>query len=86
MFRVRWTRNASNQLADIWTAAADQAAVTAASHRVEQALARDPENQGEDRPNNRRIVFEPPLVMTYRINKADGTVTVLNVSRYGTAS
>ena len=85
MFRVRWTRTASNQLADIWTNATDQAAVTAASYRIEQALKRDPENQGEDRPNNRRIIFDAPLVVTFRINKADSTVTVVYVSQYGTA-
>src|SRR6185369_10925808 len=32
MFRVRYTRNASNQLAVIWTNATDQNAVTVASH------------------------------------------------------
>lgn len=60
MYRVRWTRKASNQLAAIWTDAMDQNAVTIASHRIDQALASDPENQGEERPQNRRVMFESP--------------------------
>jgi hypothetical protein len=86
MYRVRWTRKASNQLATIWTNATDQNAVTLASHRIDRALASDPENQSEDRPKNRRVMFEPPLVTVYRINKSTNTVVVINVGRYGTAT
>ena len=68
MFRVRWTRRASNQLATIWINDADQNAVTFASHRIDQLLASDPENQGEERPNNRRVMFEPPILVVYRID------------------
>jgi hypothetical protein len=63
MYRVRWTRKASNQLAAIWNNATDQNAVTVASHRIDQTLASDPEHQGEERPKNRRVMFEPPLVV-----------------------
>jgi plasmid stabilization system protein ParE len=86
MYRVRWTRKASNQLAAIWTNAADQNAITVASHRIDQALASDPENQGEDRPNNRRVMFEPPLLVFYRIDNSNNTVIVSFVGRYGTSS
>ena len=85
MFRVRWTRTASNQLATIWTHAPDQNAVTAASHRIEQLLRRDPANQGEDRPNGRRVIFRAPLVVLYRIDTSTTVVTVVGVSQYGTA-
>jgi hypothetical protein len=85
MFRVRYTRNASNQLAAIWTDATDQNAVTVASHRIEQLLRRDPENVGEDRPNGRRVIFDAPLVVLYRIDTTANVVTVVGVSQYGTA-
>ena len=85
MFRVRYTRNASNQLAAIWTDATDQNAVTVASHRIEQLLRRDPENVGEDRPNGRRVIFNAPLVVLYRVDTTANVVTVVGVSQYGTA-
>lgn len=76
---------AVNQLAAIWTNATDQNAVTVASYRIEQALRRDPLNEGEDRPNNRRVIFDAPLVVLYRVNTATNVVTVLGVGQYGTA-
>jgi len=85
MYRVRWTRKASNQLAAIWTNASDQNAVTVASHRIDRALALDPEHIGEDRPKNRRIIFEPPLVVFCRVNTSSNTVVVSYVGRYVTA-
>lgn len=85
MFRLRWRRVALNQLAAIWTDATDQNAVTVASHRIEQALRRDPLNEGEDRPNNRRVIFDAPLVVLYRVDTTANVVTVVGVGRYGTA-
>ena len=49
-FTVRWTRSARDQLADVWLNHHDRAAVTAAAHRIDLLLGRDPANQGEDRP------------------------------------
>jgi hypothetical protein len=77
MFRVVWTRRALNQLAAIWTQATDRNAVTAASHAIDQALAIDPENEGESRPNNRRVTYAPPLGVRYRVYPADNLVRVL---------
>ena len=82
MYHVRWTRKALRLLAAIWNTAADRNAVTAASHRIDQALARDPENQGEERPPDRRIMFDSPLVVVYRVDAAKNTVVVLNCRRY----
>ena len=39
---VHWTDVALNELAAVWTAATDQNAVTAASHRLEQDITADP--------------------------------------------
>lgn len=81
-FKVRWTRRARNQLADIWLTHYDRGGVTAAAHRIDMLLARDPENQGESRPKNRRIIFESPLVAIYRINTVNNLVVVSNVRQY----
>jgi plasmid stabilization system protein ParE len=84
-FRVRWTQAARDQLAEIWLAHTDQAGVTASAHRIDTVLARNPANQGEERPNNCRVVFDAPLIVLYRINATRNVVTVLGVGRYGTA-
>lgn len=77
MFRVRWSRRAINQLATIWMNATDQNAVTAASHAIDQALANDPENEGESRPNGRRVMYSSPLGVRYRVDRAQNHVRVL---------
>lgn len=82
MYRVRWRRKALARLAAIWNAATDRNAVTAASHRIDQALIGDPHNHGESRPGHRRIMFEQPLVVVYRIDDATTVVTVLAVRAY----
>lgn len=83
MFRVRWTRAASNQLANIWLNAPNQQAVTNASYRVDQLLQNDPETEGEQRDNGRRILFVVPLAAIYRVNTDTKVVTVVSVLRYG---
>ncbi|HET6573218.1 MAG TPA: hypothetical protein VFG68_06425 [Fimbriiglobus sp.] len=81
-FHVRWTRKARNQLADIWLSHPDRVGVTAAAHRIDTLLARDPENQGESRPRNRRIMFDSPLVIIYRIDAVNRQVVVNNVRQF----
>jgi plasmid stabilization system protein ParE len=81
-FRVIWTRAARDQLAAIWLSHSDRTGVTAAAHRIDGLLGRDPANQGEDRPNNRRIMFESPLVVVYRIDTANSRVIVSHVRQY----
>lgn len=81
-YRVRWTRSARDQLAAVWLNHPDRKAVTAAAHRIDILLARDPENQGEERPPNRRILFESPLVVVYRIDKSKNRVVVVNCRQY----
>ncbi|HVL12842.1 MAG TPA: hypothetical protein VM529_09760 [Gemmata sp.] len=81
-FRVVWTRAARDQLASVWLAHPDRAGVTAAAHRIDGLLGRDPAGQGEERPNDRRIMFESPLVVIYRIDAANNKVVVSHVRRY----
>lgn len=75
MWRVIWMRAAGNGLAAA-SLTHGRAAVADASHRIDQALARDPENQGEERPPDRRIMFDPPLVVVYRVDRANRRVIV----------
>jgi hypothetical protein len=61
----------------IWIAATDQNAVTAASHAIDQMLSNDPENEGESRPNGRRVVYSSPLGVRYRVDPNENRVRVL---------
>ncbi len=84
MFRVRWKRSALNELAALWTAADSQGrrAITAATDLIDRLLSADPANEGESRPNGRRILHVPPLGILFRVDAAQNAVRVLQVWRY----
>jgi plasmid stabilization system protein ParE len=75
-YTVVWTVAARDQLALIWMRHPDRNAVTAAAGRSERRLGPDPESQGEERPPDRRILFESPLVVIYRVDVANRRVVV----------
>jgi hypothetical protein len=76
-----WLESASNELADGWLRAdsATRAAITAASHAVEQRLVRDPLTEGESREEDARITFEGPLSVTFKVEPTDYTVVVVHI-------
>jgi hypothetical protein len=59
--------------------AEDRAEVTAAVHRLDAVLQWQPDLVGESRSGNARIVFVPPLVITFRVLPEDRVVQVLSV-------
>jgi hypothetical protein len=81
MYEVDWLESAVFKLADAWTqaGAADRAAITAASHRVDEALRLNPVEAGESRGDERRIYIDLPLVVIYEIAEDDRLVTVLDL-------
>ncbi|HTU19570.1 MAG TPA: hypothetical protein VMG10_16030 [Gemmataceae bacterium] len=46
-FRVDWTDDALDMLADIWTQATNRPAVTAAANQIDHLLTHDPLGQGQ---------------------------------------
>jgi hypothetical protein len=71
---------AVNQRTAIWLAAADQTAVTQATHRLEQALSRHPFAVGIPRNATvNRTVTDLPLRMDYEIIEDDRVVRILRV-------
>jgi hypothetical protein len=86
IFTVRWKGSARNDLASDWLRAdsATRRAITAASHSIDQRLRANPENQGESRPLGRRILFVPPLGITFKVDHSSLTVWVLRVWLIGT--
>jgi hypothetical protein len=81
MFRVRWERRALDELTDLWTQADSslRQAITTASHIIDQRLRADPNDEGESRAKNRRIMFVPPLAAIFRVEADGQTVSVLQV-------
>jgi hypothetical protein len=60
-FTVLWRPVAEQRLAAIWASASDRNAVTRAAHAIDEALGTDPEQVGESRADDVRILFEEPL-------------------------
>jgi hypothetical protein len=79
MFHVRWLQAALDELAAVWlTATTDERrAITSASHIIDERLSENPHEQGESRPNGRRIMFVAPLAARFEIKGQ--VVTVLHV-------
>jgi plasmid stabilization system protein ParE len=79
IFTVTWKPSAKSQLTRIWLTAADKAAVTRAANQTDLLLKSDPENQGESRGENRRIMIIKPLAVAFRVHLLDRRVDVLSV-------
>ena len=82
MRKVIWHQNALDALTRLWLQSDSEMrkAITEAVHSVDKRLANDAEHEGESRDDGRRITFEPPLVLVFRIEADGQTVTVLEVS------
>jgi hypothetical protein len=80
-YDVEWDELPLDEVTVLWMAADTEGrkAITQACDAVDQQLSANPFAKSESRPNNRRITFVPPLVVTYRIESDDRTVTVLGV-------
>jgi hypothetical protein len=76
-YRVVWTRQAEDGLADAWLSAAEKRAVNTASDRIEALIETEPSSAGESREANDRILFDSPLVIRFRVLEQIKTVIVL---------
>jgi hypothetical protein len=78
MFRVRWSNRALAQLAELWNQASqpDRWSITQANHEAELRLRRNAPTEGESRPRGGRLLFVPPLGITFRVEPDGQTVSV----------
>lgn len=82
-YTVVWLPRVLQQLAAVWTAAADRNAITAASSWLDRRLTANPLNEGESRDDaNRRVAFEAPLRVFFRVLPDRGEVHVYSVSMF----
>ena len=78
-YTVVWLRDAVEELAEIWLAAADRAAVTAASDEIDRALATDAANKGRPLSEGLRVYDTPPLRAVFSVTESDRKVEVARV-------
>jgi hypothetical protein len=88
MYEVRWTKSALDELAEMWLVSDSSLrdAITAAAAQVDAMLAKFPGEAGESRSDNRRILFMPPLGVSFVVHEPDRRVIVLHVWCYATGS
>ena len=78
-FSVVWQPDAEAQLAELWTRSSDRAALASAANHIERVLRSYPEQVGEDRFDEDRVMFEEPLGLMFRLILEDRLVQVLRV-------
>jgi hypothetical protein len=85
MFSVEWVETALNDLANLWTQAdpLTRSHITSATNAIDRRLALNGPGEGESRIHGRRILFEFPLGIIFRIDLALNQAVVLHVWRFG---
>lgn len=78
-YTVTWKPSAKAKLAEIWIAASDRTAITAAVSRIDALLRVNPGGQGESRAGISRIFIASPLAVVYDLREDDRVVNVLSV-------
>jgi mRNA-degrading endonuclease RelE of RelBE toxin-antitoxin system len=81
-YSVRWKPNAEQQLAQIWLDATDRPVITKAAHEIDRRLQENPEDEGESRTGDNRVLFETPRAARFRVIPDDWRVDVLGVWRF----
>jgi mRNA-degrading endonuclease RelE of RelBE toxin-antitoxin system len=78
-YTVVWHKKAHDELASLWLAATDRAAVSAAANAIDAQLAVDAHKKGIDVGEGLRQLTVPPLRVIYSANQNDRLVWVANV-------
>lgn len=81
MFFVEWRESALSQLTAEWTQADSRlrAAITAATHHVEQRFSQMPDREGESREPGTRVLIIHPLTVTFHVNVRTNRVLISGV-------
>jgi hypothetical protein len=79
IFTVTWSETAEQQLAAIWIAAADRAAITRASHEIDVTLRVDADTVGRRHIGTVRRFRHYPLAVLFDVSEPDRLATVIAV-------
>jgi hypothetical protein len=79
MERVRWEQKALDELTELWlqSDANLRELITQATNQIDKQLLRDPLVTSEPDTEGRRILYFPPLGVTFRLEDDGQTVSVL---------
>jgi hypothetical protein len=78
-YTVTWKPRADQELAEIWLQAPNRNLVAHAVHQIDSYLGDRPLDVGESREGDFRILCILPLVVGYRVSKADRLVEVVRI-------
>jgi hypothetical protein len=78
-YTVVWLRDATDELGEIWLAAQDRNAITAASAIIDRELASDATAKGKPLSEGLRVYDAPPLRAVFSVRDPDRKVEVARV-------
>ena len=78
-YTVLWKPEGERRLTELWTYSLDRTAITAAANKIDWRLRIDPDQVGESRGEDRRLLIELPLGVTFRVLTAERIVHVTTV-------
>lgn len=79
-FTVVWHSDVKNELAELWMAASDRRALSAAADRLDRELAVDPQRKGRPVGDQLRVLTEPPLEILFDVSEPDRLVKIVAVA------
>ena len=80
-YTVVWRPRQKQRLAELWMAAPDRPAITAAADEIDRRLRIAPLDEGESREGAFRVIFIDPLAVKYRVFEDDFVVAIVRVWR-----
>lgn len=81
-FNVTWLDSPAAELFELWSDPELRAEVISASRKITSSLELCPNDVGESRPDNVRIIFEAPLAAIYEVFVGTRQVNVLHLWHY----
>jgi len=81
IFTVVWTRQAEDELMEIWLASTDRPAITEATATIDRELRIDPDRKGTTSRGSFWSLAVFPLRVVFEVHPADRLVKVLSAQR-----
>jgi hypothetical protein len=78
-YTVVWLKSVHHELGEIWLAASDRNAVTAASAEIDRELASGAEEKGKALSEGLRVYDAPPLRAVYYVDSPNRLVEVCRI-------
>ncbi|HSG73419.1 MAG TPA: hypothetical protein VLA12_23590 [Planctomycetaceae bacterium] len=79
MYTVVWLKSVHHEVGEIWLAASNRNAVTAASAEIDRELAVDAEEKGKPLSEGLRVYDAPPLRAVYTVDPGNRLVEVCRI-------